>query len=103
MEDPAGLVLGNEIKQCKSVFRFGVKQGIIATLPAFGDEFSAPEAKLINRQKAAKVEAEGDEILRMLKAAPQPIKSWILLAINCGLGNSDILPVARLAQAMLDG
>jgi len=105
------VVLGNEITRIKSVFHFAVKQGLLMRLPSFGIEFCKPPASSIEKQTAAKVEDEGErtftreEIVAMLDAATQPLKSMILLAVNCGLGNSDIgqlrLPCINLETGWL--
>lgn len=90
------VVLGNEITRIKSVFNFAVKQGMLARPVVFGMEFSKPKAKAIEEQSAATIEEHGErtytreEILAMLGAASQPLKSMILLGINAGLGNSDV-------------
>lgn len=88
-------VLGNQIVRIKSVFKYGVDE---LRLPAahFGVEFTKPKASNIQEQKQDLVDEDGErtftreEVTRMLATAKQPLRGMLLLAINCGLGNSDI-------------
>lgn len=101
------VVLGNWIIRIKSVFKYAVDE-LKAQPIHFGVEFKKPKAERVQEQKQAKVEEEGErtftreEILAMLAAADQPMKAFILLAINAGLGNSD-LGQMRFAHLDLDG
>jgi integrase len=98
------VVLGNWVVRIRSVFKYAVDE-LGAAPVKFGVEFKKPKAAKVQGQKQEKVEEEGErtftreEITRMLAKTEQPLRSMILLAINCGLGNSDI---GQLKLAHLD-
>jgi integrase len=89
-----------EIVRSRTVFNWALKNLLIKTPPAFGEEFSVPTAKVLRKHRAAQGEKMfvADEIRRMLDTARQPIKAMIMLGVNCGFGNNDIstLPIDAL-------
>jgi integrase len=90
------VVLGNDITRVKGVFTYAERnlEGVQAT--KYGTMFDKPRADRIEDQKAAVVEQHGQrtftaaEVQAMLKAASQPLRAMILLAINAGLTPSEI-------------
>ena len=46
-----------------------------------------------------KKDFDADELRRILKAAPQPLRAMLLLDINCGMGNTDC---AELPNSAID-
>jgi integrase len=104
------VVLGNEITRIKSIFHWGTRNGsadgnietLVEKPVKFGDGFAKPKSKPIKRQQAEVIERHGqrtftrEEILAMLLFAPGPLEAMVLLAINCGLGNSDIGQLRRV-------
>lgn len=106
-KDKSLVVLGNEIVRVKAVFNYAAENNLIARVPTFGTDFNKPKASKIEEQTAAKIEEHGErtftreEVQAMLGAASHPLRSMILLAINCGLGNSDIGHL-RLSHLNLD-
>jgi len=83
--------LGNEIQRVRSVFKYGYDAGLLAVPQRFGAEFKRPSKKVLRLARAAKgprlIEAE--DIRMLIDAADVHVRAMILLAINCGYGNSD--------------
>jgi integrase len=100
--------LGNEINRVRIVFRYGAENGYIPKRIVFGEGFARPSKKTLRKHRAAQgVKVfEAAELRRMLDAASQPLKTMILLGLNCALGNSDIgalpLSAANLDTGWLD-
>lgn len=94
-----GLVaLRNEIRNTRIVFRYAETEDLTEKRIKFGNGFAVSE-KHIRRQREDKPRFfEAEEIRQLLDKARQPLKSMILLAINCGYGNGDIaqLNVGRI-------
>lgn len=93
--------LGKAITCIKSVFKFGIENGLTESPTRYGSQFAKPSKSVLRRHRAAsgKNLLDAEEVRRMLKAASTPLKAMILLGINCGLGNSDI---ADLRQSHLN-
>jgi integrase len=95
--------LGNEINRIRVVFNYGVKNGFTERTPVYREGFHRPSKKTLCRYRSGQGPKifEPDEIRRMVEAASQPLRSMILLGVNCGLGNYDVamLPVAALDLA----
>jgi integrase len=92
--------LGNEINRIRVVFNFGLKNGLLAKPMIYGEGFKRPSKKTLRKHRAEQGPKmfEAEEIRRMLGAATQPLESMLLLAINCGFGNSDVgtLPLTAI-------
>jgi integrase len=84
--------LGNEIQRVRSVFRFATESGLIDKAIRFGPGFKKPSAKTLRLERANKGERvfKAEQIRALLKSADPHIKAMILLAINGGLGNTDL-------------
>jgi len=56
-----------------------------------GPDFKRPSAKSLRRERAKKPPRffKPGEFRRLLKAAKQPLKAMLLLALNCGFSNAD--------------
>jgi integrase len=93
--------LGNEIQRARSVFKYAFDAGLVEKPVRFGPGFKRPTKKVLrlHRAKMGPNLFSAEEIRRLLDAAGQPMKSMILLAINAGMGNTD---VGRLPQSALD-
>lgn len=104
--------LRNEMQRIRSVFLFAFKNGLIEKAISYGTKFDKPKLKQLRRerreirQRNGKKMFEAEEIQHMLGSASQPLTSMILLAINCGMGQSDLanMPAARvnLTDALID-
>jgi integrase len=83
--------LGNEINRVRTVFNYGLRNGHIEKPVLFGDMFKRPNKKTLRKARAQKGPRmfEAPELLKIIGAASQPLKTMFLLAINCGFGNSD--------------
>jgi integrase len=92
--------LGNAITRVKSVFKYGLDNGLIEKAVRYGGEFRKPDKAVLRRHRAQNGEKmlEADELRRLLGAAPVPLKAMILLGLNCGFGNHDCasLPLPAL-------
>jgi integrase len=92
--------LGNLIGRIKSVFKFGLDNGLIDKAIRFGSEFRKPGRAVLRRHKAQNglKMLEADELRQLIDAADVQMRAMILLGVNSGLGNHDVasLPLAAL-------
>jgi integrase len=92
--------LGNMIQVVRSVFLFGFDQGILESSVRFGQGFKKPSAKTLRKSRAANGPKmfTPEQIKALLKHASPNLKAMALLAINGGLGNTDVaeLPIDAL-------
>jgi integrase len=92
--------LGNAITRVKSVFSYGVNNGLMAKAPLYGSEFRKPERTVLRRHRAQVGERmlEPAQLRQLIDAANVPLKAMILLGINAGFGNVDCasLPLTAL-------
>lgn len=97
-----GLVaLGNEVGRIRVIFNWGWKTKMLAQQPDYGLSFAKPTKKALRIHRANKPKKlyQVQEMRRMIYAAKPQMKAMALLAINCGLGNTDC---ARLKFEHLD-
>jgi integrase len=92
--------LGNEINRVRIVFNYGYKSGLLERPMVYGEGFRRPSRKTLRKHRAEQGVKmfEPDELKRMISAAKQPLKTMILLGVNCGFGNADVgtLPLSAL-------
>jgi integrase len=105
--------LGNAITRVKSVFKYGLDNGLIEKPVRYGGEFKKPDKAVLRRHRAANGEKmlEADELRAMVQGAlvvgetgPElvradtQLKAMILLGVNAGFGNHDCatLPLSAL-------
>jgi integrase len=83
--------LGNEIQKIRSVFKFGYDERLIPAPVHFGTGFDKPSRKAvrIERAKKGRRDLQADQIRQIIDKATIPLKAMILLAVNCGFGNTD--------------
>jgi integrase len=88
------------IQHVRSVFKYAFEIELIDKPVRFGPGFERPTRKVIRLHRARQGENlfTREEILRLLEAAPVPLKAMIYLGLNCGYGNNDIatLPLTAL-------
>lgn len=67
----------------------------------YGREFERPTAKAIRKERAAgqRKVFTAEEVRRLLEAAGEPLRTMILLGVNCAFGNTD---VAELTWSAVD-
>jgi site-specific recombinase XerD len=100
--------LGVTIQYVRSLFKHAFEAGLIDRPVRFGPGFDKPSRKALRLHRAAQGPKmfTADEVRRLLAAAGVPLKAMLLLAVNCGLGNSDCgnLPLSALDldAAMID-
>ena len=84
--------LGDDVKRVRGVFRYGHDAGLIEQPIRYGPTFRGPSRRTmrVERAKRGPQMFEAQELRRMLDAATMPLRAMILLAINCGFGNTDI-------------
>ena len=83
------VTLANEIQRIRVVFNYGESDCNVKV--SFGSEFSRPPKKIMREARNARGKRmfEADELRKIIDAATVPLKAMLLLAANCGLGNSD--------------
>ncbi len=95
--------LSNAIQRVRSVFRYGFEAELMEKPVRFGPTFKRPSNKSMRLARAEKGPRlfESAELRKLLKVADVQLKAMILLAVNGGLGNSDIanLPLKKLDLA----
>ena len=95
------VTLANEVRRVRTVFRYAEQNMLVAVPVRFGTEFKQPSREVLRLERAKKGPRmlEAAELRAVLAKAAMPLRAMILLAINCGLGNSDI---ANLPSKALD-
>jgi integrase len=103
--------LAGDITRTKVLFKWGFDQGLLPSPIRYGQSFNKPSRKTLRLARAAHGHRmfERHEVWAMLYGTPidgeeinraaQPLQTMILLALNGGLGNSD---VAQLPMSALD-
>jgi integrase len=97
-----GLVsLGNEVGRIRVIFNWGWKTKMLAQQPDYGLSFAKPTKKALRIHRANKPKKlyQVQEMRKLIYAAKPQLKAMALLAINCGLGNTDC---ARLTFEHVD-
>ncbi|MBA3315131.1 MAG: hypothetical protein H0T47_17815 [Planctomycetaceae bacterium] len=93
--------LGNEIRRTRTVFKWAYDAGLIDAPVRLGPNFKSPGKRIIRqaRHAAGPRMFEAADIRRMLDTAGLPLRTMILLGINCGFGQTDC---ATLPQSALN-
>ena len=86
------VALGNEIQRVRSVFKYAYDQSLIDRPVRYGQGFKKPSRKVLRiaRHSSGDRMFEADELRTILNVANEPLRTMILLGINCGFGQSDI-------------
>lgn len=94
------VALGNEISRVRMVFKYAFEAGLIDKTVRCGPAFKKPSKKTLRkaRAEAGSKMFEAPEIRALLERADGQLKAMVLLALNCGFGNSDIgnLPISAI-------
>jgi integrase len=86
--------------QCvRCLCRWGFEKGLLQTPLRFGPDFKRPSAKTMRLHRAAQGPKlfSAEETRELIETAGVPMKAMVLLAINCGFGNSDCGRLPRSA------
>jgi integrase len=99
------VALSNEIGRMRCVFKFASDNRLIAAPVPYGQNFAKPSNKVLRKARAERGPRmfEADEIRAMLDKASPMVKAFILLGINCGLGQSDLANMPRIAVNLEPG
>ena len=90
-----------EVRRCRMIFTYGVNQNLIDHLPNYGEAMKRPSAKImrLHRAKRGVKMFEAEQIRKLLEEADVTLRAMLLLAVNCGFGNTDI---ARMERRVID-
>lgn len=97
--------LRNEMQRCRSVFRYAYVNGLVDREVQYGSKFDKPELKQVRRERRQAKDEHGlrmfdaDELRLILDNAKQPLRTMVLLAVNCGFGPTDL---SRLPMQYVD-
>ncbi len=97
-----GLVgVANAVRLVRIAFKYGYDAGLIQQPIRFGPGFKTPSKAKLRMERQAKPLRmfEAADVRSLINSAEQPLKAMILLAANCGFGQSDL---ANLPQTSLD-
>ena len=83
--------LGNEITRVRILFKFAYDSELIDRPIRYGQSFKRPSRRALQkvRQSHEPRRFQADEIRALLDLAASPLKTMILLGINCGFGPAD--------------
>jgi len=90
------VALRNEMGRVGSVFKYAFDQGLVSAPVRFGPSFKRPKLDVVRREREAHRAEHGPrmfeahEIRAILDAGDQPMRTMVLLAINGGLGQTDL-------------
>lgn len=93
--------MANEIQMTRTLFRYGHEAELLDTPIRFGPGFRKPSAKTLRQTKVDNGPRmfQPEQIRALLEVATVNMRGMILLAINGGLGNTDI---AMLPEEAID-
>nr|MBA3482961.1 tyrosine-type recombinase/integrase [Pirellulales bacterium] len=104
------VALTNDIARVRVLLKWGYDEGLLAAPMRYGQSFDRPSRKTIRLSRATNGPRmfEREQVLAMLNGATvkenrvagatPPLRTMILLAVNAGLGNSDVgkMPLSSL-------
>ena len=93
--------IGNEVQRVRTLFKYGFEVDLLERPAKFGPGFKKPSRKVMRLARAEKGPRlfEASQVRRIIEEAKLPLQAMVLLAVNCGLGNSDC---GNLQQRHLD-
>jgi integrase len=97
--------LGNEVQRVRSVFKYAFDEGLVDRPVRFGTVFRKPTRRALRRLRRERGPRmfEAGELRRMIEAAGPQLKAMLLLAANCGFGNTDCATLKRPALDLQEG
>lgn len=106
---PSAARRANETTWVRTIFKWGGESELISRTVRFGPDFRRPKAKDIRRAKNKKSRKRlyaPEEVYWLVINAPPDMKAMILLAINGGMGNTDLSALALedldLSKGLID-
>jgi integrase len=86
------VALTNEIRRARILFKFAFDQELIDRPIRYGQAFRKPSSRVMRQARvdAGRRMFESCELQAILKVSPPVLRAMVLLAINGGLGNTDI-------------
>lgn len=83
--------LGKRIQLVRSVYKYAVDVDLLDKAPKFGT-FKRPSVKVLRRQRAERASRMIDpaELRKIIDEADEALRAMILLAANCGFGQTDV-------------
>lgn len=91
METMGHHAIKRSVTLIRGMFKWAYENDVIANSMKFGTGFSAYKKERVETRKRKRDLAfTGPEIRKMINAATIPLKAMILMAVNCGFGNTDI-------------
>jgi integrase len=88
------------IQHVRSVFKYAHESELLDRPVRFGPGFARPSQKTLRLHRARQGTKlfSADEVRRLIEAAGVPLRAMLLLAVNGGLGNSDVgnLPLSAV-------
>jgi integrase len=92
--------LGNAVTRVRTVFKYGMDNGLIEKAVRFGGEFRKPEKSVLRKHRAKGGEKllSAEQLRSLLHAADTQMEAMVLLGVNCAFGNTDCatLPLSAL-------
>lgn len=102
--------LSKFVTAVRSAFKWARKPPLRLPEPDWGDEFETPRRRHFRIARKARREAAGGpltfdagEVATLLAGATRSMRAMILLALNCGFGNTDIAALPRSAVDLRTG
>ncbi len=89
------VTLGNRVRMSRVVFRFAHDSRLIDKPIDMANCFELPPAKAVRKQRYDRQQRDGfrmldpEDIGSLLEVLRGPMRSMVLLGLNCGLGNTD--------------
>ncbi len=88
-----------DIVRCRTFFKFLYVEGHIDRPVRYGSGFDLPTANSLRQARAARGKRmfEASELRTILDAADPIMRAWVLLAVNCAFGQSDLASLPKTA------
>ncbi len=94
------VALGNFVQRARCVFKYAYDAALIDKPIRYGPQFRKPGQRVLRQARHAKGPRlfEAAELHKILDAASVPLRTMVLLGVNCGFGNADCgtLPLSAL-------
>ncbi len=100
--DLGPVALGNFVQRVRGVFKWLYESELIDKPIRFGPDFEKPPRRLVrlNRADSGPKMLEPEDCRRLIESANPQLRAMILLALNCGFGQTDCSELPRSAVKM---